>query len=116
MDAKHIDEEADQFVGLGGKGFRLGGHFRFSLEEVGIMGREHAAARAAGGDDIVAVGKSLDRLCGDRLGRLPVAGIVGRLATAGLARNDDLAACVFQQFDRGEANGWADDVDQAGNK
>ena len=116
VDMEHIGEEAHKLVRLLGEALRPRGHVRLALEEFGVMSLEHAAAGAARNDDIVAVLECVDRLFREVFRRLPIAGIIRRLAAASLARNDDPATGVSKQLHRGEANRRAHDVDEAGDE
>ena len=49
------------------------------------MGAQHAGAGAAGRHHMVEALEQIDHLAGDGLGGLAVAGIIGRLAAAGLS-------------------------------
>ena len=80
------------------------------------MPGEHPGARAARRDDVIAGRERLDRPARDRPGRGAIARIVGGLAAAGLRGNDDLAARLLQQLDRGEADARAHEVDEAGDE
>ncbi len=92
-------------------------HLRLVGEQLRIMLADHAGAGAGRGDDIVEAVEGGDDLAGDRLGIRPVAGIVGRLAAAGLrSRHLDGAAGVLEQLDGGEADGRAEEVDEAGDE
>ena len=85
-------------------------------EEVGIVLDQHAPARAARGDDVVAVLERVDRLAREPFRAFAVAGIVRWLTTAGLAWHHHLAAGVFEQFDRRKSDARPDDVDEAGDE
>src|ERR1700734_1170463 len=89
---------------------------RLAREQFGIMLDQHAPARAARRADVVAVLERVDRLARERFRAVAVSRIVGRLPAAGLTWHDDLAAGVFEQFDRGESNARPDDVDEAGDE
>ena len=116
LDAQDVDEEADQFVRLLGEALGPRRELGLAGEQVGIMLDQHAAARAARRDDVVAVLERLDRLPRQRLGGRAIAGIIRGLAAAGLARNDNLAAGVLEQLDRREPDARPDDVDEAGDE
>ncbi len=115
-DAEPVDEEAHHFVAFSGKGVGLDRHVRLIGEELGIVPGEHPGAGAARRDDAIAGGEGLDRPPGDRLGRGAVARVVGGLAAAGLRGNDDFAARLLQQLDRGEADARTHEVDEAGDE
>ncbi len=77
---------------------------------------EHPGAGAARRDDPVAGREGLDRPARDRPGRGAIARIVGGLAATGLGGNDDFAARLLQQRDRGEADARAHEVDEASDE
>ncbi len=116
FDAEHVDEETDEFVGFVGETLSLQRHIRFAREKLGIVRGEHAPAGTARHDDVVAVLERIDRLLRQIFGGRPVAGVVGRLAAARLARHDDLAAGLLQELDGGEPNRRADNVNEAGDE
>ena len=62
--------------------------FGFPGEEFRVMFRHHAPAGTAGRDDIIAIGEGVDVARGDVARRGAIAGIVGRLAAAGLRGHD----------------------------
>ncbi len=90
--AAHVDQEADQLVHLGGKGNGARLPLRIALEQAGIVLLQHAGAGARGRDDIVVVLEGADGVLGDGASVGAVAGIVGRLAAAGL-RHRHIDAC-----------------------
>ena len=91
--------------------------FRLVGEQVGIVHLQHAAARAGRRHDVVVRLERRDHLPGDRARVLPVAGVVGRLAAAGLRRRHlDPAAGRLEQLHRGEADARAEEVDEAGDE
>ena len=116
LDAHDVDQEADQFVGLLGENLGALREIRFAREQFGIMLDQHAPARAARGDDVVAVLERVDRLPRQRFRAVAVAGIVGRLTTAGLTWHDDPAASVLEQFDGRKSDARPDDVDETGDE
>jgi hypothetical protein len=69
------------------------------------MRLEHGGARARRDNDVVEALEGLDHLTRNRLGVGAVAGIIGGLASTGLAlRHLDLGAGVFEQLDRTKAD------------
>ena len=81
------------------------------------MHPQHAGAGTARRHDIVIGLKEIDHLAGNGQRRLPVTGVVGRLAATGLGRwRLDEAACILQQLDGGQADGGAEEIDEAGDE
>ena len=91
-------------------------NLRLVGEELGVMLGEHARARPAGRDDVVAIGEGLDRAPRDRFRVGAVSRIIGGLAAAGLLGHEHPAAGVFEQLDRSEADARAHRVDEAGDE
>ncbi len=116
VDAHDVDQEADQFVRFFREPLGPLGEIRLAREQVGIVLDEHAAARPARRDHIVAVLERLDRLPRQPFRGRAVAGIIRRLTAAGLARHDHFAARILEQLDRGESDARPDDVDEAGDE
>ena len=114
--AEHVDEEARQLVRLVGEGLGLAQPVRVVREELGVVRPDHPGA-GAGGDDHVIVGpEGGDHRLREVPRGAPVAGIVGRLAAAGLDGHVDDAARLLQELHRREADRWAQEVDEAGDE
>jgi hypothetical protein len=60
--------------------------------------------------------KGIHHLPGEIAGRCPVAIVEGRLAAAGLGRDDHLAARILKKLHGGKADARAHQVDKAGHK
>ena len=90
---------------------------RIVLQQLGVVQLQHAGAGARRRHHVVVGLEGGDRLARQLLrGRL-VAGVVGRLAAAGLRRRHvDIAAGVGQQLDRRKADRGAEQVDEAGDE
>ena len=87
------------------------------VEEMRHVGAQHAAAGARGHDHVIIAAERIEDAAREVARGGAVAGIIGRLAAAGLrARHLHLAAGLFQQADRGEAHGRAMEIDQAGDE
>ena len=103
-------------MALAGEDLRSLGEVGIIGEKIGIVFGHHAAAGARGRDDVVAVGEGVHGLQGERLRIGPVARIEGGLAAAGLRGHGDLAARILQQFDGGEADAGAEEIDKTGDE
>ena len=78
---------------------------------------DHRDARAAGGDDVLAVGEDVEHAGRQVAGVAEVAVVEERLAAAGLAlRKIDRAAVAAEQLDGGDAGVRADGVAEAGDE
>ncbi len=77
---------------------------------------EHPGAGAGGGDHVVIRRKSFDGLKREVLGEFPVAGIIGRLAAAGLRWHLDRASGVLEELDRRPTDRGAEKVDKTSDK
>ena len=116
FDMQHVDEKARELMGLFGEALGLGCEVGLVCEQIGVVAGEHASAGAARDNDVIAIRKRLDRLPRQGFGRESVARVIGGLAAAGLARNDDPAAGVLEELDGGEADGRPDDIDETGDE
>src|SRR6266851_8747651 len=86
-------------------------------EELRVMPADHPGARTRRRDDIVIPLERFEYLQGDRLRITAVAGIVRRLATAGLcAWHLDRATRFLEQLDGGKTDRRPEEIHQAGYK
>ena len=115
--AAHVREERDQLVGP--RRQRLGAllHRGVIGEQRRVVLADHAGAGAAGRHHIVVGLEGGDDPRGDGAGIGAIAGIVGRLAAAGLRpRHLDRAAGLLQQLDGGKADRRPEQIDEAGDE
>src|SRR6478752_10349843 len=113
----HIDQEGDELVHTLGEADGTGGRLGVIGEEPRVVHLQHGRARPRRRDDVIEAVEGRDRLQRERARRLAVAAVVGRLPAAGLRRRHlDIAAGGFEQAHRREADGWAQDVDEAGDE
>ena len=83
-EAKLVDEEIGEFKGARGQSFG-GGFLRVAVEKFGVEDFHHGPAGTGGADDDFGVAEDGDVAAGDLTGFVPITGIEGGLATAGLA-------------------------------
>ncbi len=114
--AHHVGEERHEFVGAIGQVLGLGHHVGIVGEEFRIVPLDHAGAGTRGRHHVGVGCKCLDHLGRDRLGRGPVAGVVSRLAAAGLDGNVHHTARILQELDGRETDRWPEEVDEAGHE
>ncbi len=115
-DAEPVHEEVGELVGFRRERFR-GGFLRAVVEKLGVELFHHRAAGAGGGDDDLGIAKGGELRGGDGAGLVPVAGIEGRLAAAGLGLGVvDLVAEALEDFDHGHADLRVERIDEAGNE
>jgi len=117
LDLQDVDQERHQLVGalcqvLGAlRGLRLVG------EQRRVVLVDHAGAGSRRRHHVVEAREGVDHPARHRPGVGQVPGVEGRLPAAGLRRRHlDGAAGILQQLDRGEADGRAVEVDQAGDE
>ena len=116
-EATHVGQEADQLEGLCRHGIGAGPQVGIVVEQMRQMVLQHAAAGAGGDDDIVVAAERIDDAACQVARGAAVAGVVGRLAAAGLCtRHLDLAAGFLQQTDSGETHGGAIQVNETGDE
>src|ERR1700744_1256908 len=77
---------------------------------------EHARTGAGRDDDIIIIRESFDHRPRNFFRKAAVARIVRRLTAAGLHRDFDAAASIFEQFDTRPADGWAKKIDKTGDE
>ena len=116
LDAEHIGQKTDQLEGLGGEAPSALAEPRIVGEQFGVMLDHHAGAGAGRRDDIIERLERRHHLQREGAGARLVAGVKGRLAATGLRRNLDMAPAVLQQFDGGEADRRAEQIDQTGGE
>ena len=117
VDAQYVDQEGDQLVAARRQILGAGLEGGIVVEQCRIVMRQHSTAGARRRHHGVVTFEGVDHLPRDRPRRGTIAGIVGRLAAADLqGRHLDRAAGVFQQLDRGEAYGRANEIDQTGDE
>ena len=115
--AAHVVEEGDQFPAAFGEDHCFGLHGRIVLEQSRVMDPQHAGAGTRRRHHVIEAVEGLDGLGRQIPGRGPVAGIVGRLAAAGLGQGRfDPATGVFEQAHGGETDAGAEQIGQAGDK
>ena len=108
-DAANVDEEADQLERARRKVARRGAVGRSFIEQQGIVLLQHAGAGAGRHDDIVEAGEGIEQAARNRPRPGTVAGIIGRLAAAGLTfRHLADAARAFKQLACRKSHGWAE--------
>jgi hypothetical protein len=113
----HVGEKRNQLVALVRKGLRPLFPGCVTRKQAGIVLLQHRGAGSRRRDDEIETFEGFDHLFRDFARVGPVAGVVGRLAAAGLShRNMYLAAGVLQQLDAGKADGRPEKIDQAGRK
>ena len=115
-DAEHVDEEARQLEGPAGELVRARRPVRVVHEKLGIVHLDHAGARARRRDDVIEAAEALDDTLGEVARRRAIAGVVGGLAAAGLARHLDAAAGVLEELHRRKADGRPHQIDEAGDE
>ena len=117
IDLEHIGEELRELPGLRGEALGTPEPGRIVAEELGVVRAHHAAARAGRRDDGVEALELGDELPRERDRVGPVAGVVGGLATAGLAlRDDHLHAGMVEELERGKTDRRTHQVDEAGDE
>ena len=95
----------------------LGLHRLIAVEQCRVVLADHRRAGARGRHHVVEAFKGLDGLLCQGSGVGPIAGIVGRLAAAGLGlRHLHAAAGVLQQLHRGKAHRGPHQIDQTGHE
>ena len=113
-DVEHLHQKFGQLDHPAGEALRLGG-LGLAGEQLGVVVLQHPAAGTGGDDDGIVLGESLELLAGDLSGFVREAGIVGRLAAAGLRlRIHDLNPCASQQLDAGHPRLGITQIDQTG--
>ena len=114
----HVGKEGgDQLEGAARQVIRRCTHLGIAGKERGIMLLQHAGAGARRRHHVIEAGEGGDYLARDGDCVLAVAGIIGRLAAAGLRRrHDHFAAGLLQQLHRGKADGRAEQIDQASDE
>ena len=113
---QHVDQEARELIGLGGQHIGLGAPVRIVREQLRIMRLDHAGAGAGRRDHVVVAVEGVDHLHRQIARGAAVAGIVGRLAAAGLDGHLDDAAGILQELHGRKADGGAHQVDEAGDE
>ncbi|VTR67152.1 hypothetical protein DESC_590068 [Desulfosarcina cetonica] len=83
--AQDVHEKFGQFEGLGGHGRGPRPPGRFIGKQLGVVMAHHGHAGARRTDDAGCIFEDFDEVPGRLAGRVPVTGIEGRLAAAGLA-------------------------------
>ena len=112
-----VDEEARQLEASRCQCFRALGVVGIVAKKLRIMPSQHACAGARRGDHVIKALEGVDHATGDQDGIRPVSGIISRLPATGLGeRNLDPRAARLQKLDRGEADAWPEQVDEAGHK
>ncbi len=114
---RHLRQEIRQLVGARTQAFRPSEHPGIAFENLREMHADHAGARARGHDDVRTILELGDELPCEPAGRLAVARIPAGLAAAGLRRgNDDIAAGVLEQLERGKADRRPHQIDETSHE
>src|SRR5688572_28337129 len=115
---RHVAQELRQLIGLVGQRARTRGERRIARQQLWVMRLDHAAAGARRRHHIVEALERGNDLARDRERALLVAGIVARLAAAGLRLRHDhgVGPAALDQRDRRETHGRPIEIDQAGDE
>ncbi|MBV6476119.1 MAG: hypothetical protein MOGDAGHF_01699 [Rhodocyclaceae bacterium] len=117
VELEDVHQEVGQLVGAGGEPLDALERRRIVAEQLGVMGADHAAAGAGGGDDVVEALEFRQGLFRQGEGGGAVARVVGRLAAAGLRlRHLDGATAVLEQADGGKGDAGLHKIGETGDE